>query len=202
MNEVENCVDLERSIGGVRIVRGPCFPDERGSFATHFRSAASDYARFPIREVSHSVSKRGVLRGIHYTTTPPGRAKIVYSPIGHTVHFVVDLRTESATFGAWESVVLGGDNADALCVPIGVGHGFLSLRDDSVVGFLMSHPYDREKELSVDSLDPQISLPVDKYISDCVRSERDRLAPTLDESLRRGLLPSQEQCRSADAAHW
>ncbi|MCC8926582.1 dTDP-4-dehydrorhamnose 3,5-epimerase family protein [Rhodococcus sp. I2R] len=193
---------LGTRIDGVEVLRADAHHDERGSFATQFTSTGfverTGRPLFPVREISHNVSMRGVLRGIHHTSVLPGRAKYVYCPRGHTEHFLVDLRTDSATFGGWQSVTLTGAAADAIYVPIGVGHGLLSLEDNSVVGYLMSAPYKVEQEQSVSALDPRIGLPLPVNKMQFARSERDCAAPTLEMSLQSGLLPNMEQCRRAE----
>lgn len=189
-------------IDGVEVLRSDAHHDERGSFATQFSSVAfaerTGRRLFPVREICHNVSMRGVLRGIHHTSVLPGRAKYVYCPRGHTEHFLVDLRPDSATFGGWQSVTLTGSAADATYVPIGVGHGLLSLQDQSVVGYLMSAPYTVEQEHSVSALDPRIGLPLDMNKMQFAQSNRDCAAPTLEMSLQMGLLPNVEQCRRAE----
>jgi dTDP-4-dehydrorhamnose 3,5-epimerase/epimerase EvaD len=183
----------------------PVYPDSRGLFASPFQDAAFTETLgrplFPVRDVSHNRSARGVLRGIHYTAVPPGRAKYVYCPYGEVQDYLVDLRIGSPTYGRWEMTNLSGDNCRALYIPVGVGHAFLSLRDDSVVVYLMSEGYVPANELAISPLDPAIGLPMPAGI-EIQQSDRDRAAPTLAQARDRGLLDDYELCRTVEAKLW
>jgi dTDP-4-dehydrorhamnose 3,5-epimerase/epimerase EvaD len=183
----------------------PVHRDDRGLFTSPYQDAVFTGARgktlFPVRDISHNLSARGVLRGIHYTATPPGRAKYVYCPYGRVHDYLVDLRVGSPTFGRWEAAELGGDTCKALYIPVGVGHAFLSLEDDSMVVYVMSEGYVPENELAVSPLDPALGLPVPEGY-ELAQSERDKAAPTLAEARERGLLPEYGTCRKTEEALW
>ncbi|MGW3724125.1 dTDP-4-dehydrorhamnose 3,5-epimerase family protein [Streptomyces sp. NPDC000851] len=101
------------AIEGVREFTPQVFGDDRGCFASPYQeatfSAALGRPLFPVKDISHNMSARGVLRGIHYTATPPGRAKYVYCPYGRVLDFLVDLRVGSPTFGRWEATELSAE---------------------------------------------------------------------------------------------
>ncbi|TVL94146.1 dTDP-4-dehydrorhamnose 3,5-epimerase family protein [Streptomyces sp. SAJ15] len=192
-------------IEGAYAFTPPVHKDDRGLFTSPFQDAAFAESQgrplFPVKDISHNLSARGVLRGIHYTTTPPGRAKYVYCPYGRVQDYLVDLRLGSPTFGRWESTELGGEEARALYIPVGVGHAFLSLQDDSMVVYVMSEGYVPEHELAVSPLDPKLGLPVPQGHA-LAQSPRDAAAPTLSEAERQGLLPEYDTCRRVEAALW
>ncbi|MFS8201122.1 dTDP-4-dehydrorhamnose 3,5-epimerase family protein [Streptomyces sp. CWNU-52B] len=183
----------------------PVHRDDRGLFTSPYQDEPFTGARgrplFPVRDISHNLSARGVLRGIHYTSTPPGRAKYVYCPHGRVRDYLVDLRVGSPTFARWQSTELDGDSCQALYIPVGVGHAFMSLRDDSVIVYVMSRGYVPENELAVSPLDPELGLPVPEGYG-LAQSERDAVAPTLAEARKKGLLPEYETCRKVEAALW
>ncbi|MFJ6658897.1 dTDP-4-dehydrorhamnose 3,5-epimerase family protein [Streptomyces sp. NPDC091377] len=193
------------AIEGVREFTPQVFGDERGCFASPYQeasfSAALGRPLFPVKDISHNMSARGVLRGIHYTATPPGRAKYVYCPYGRVLDFLVDLRVGSPTFGRWETTELSGADCRALYIPVGVGHAFLSQQDDSIVVYLMSKGYVPEHELAVSPLDAALGLPLPDA-PELRLSARDSSAPTLAEAQERGLLPAYDTCRDVEAALW
>lgn len=193
------------AIEGVREFTARVYRDDRGCFASPYQEAAFTGALgrplFPVRDISHNVSARGVLRGIHYTATPPGRAKYVYCPYGRVLDLLVDLRVGSPTFGRWEGTELGGENGRALYIPVGVGHAFLSQQDGSVVVYVMSEGYTPENELAVSPLDPALGLPLPDAHG-LRLSPRDTAAPTLAEARDKGLLPSYDACREVEDALW
>ncbi|MDI5980607.1 dTDP-4-dehydrorhamnose 3,5-epimerase family protein [Amycolatopsis magusensis] len=173
------------------------FPDERGSFVSphqgpEFLRAVGE-PLFDVAQASYTTSRRGAVRGIHYTRTPPGCAKYVYCPSGRVLDFVVDVRVGSETFGRWDSVVLDPETCRSVYLPIGVGHACLSLADDSVLTYLLSQSYSPEYELNISLLDAQLGSLIPAGISP-IMSERDRRAPTLAEAMEAGLLPAYATC--------
>ncbi|MEE1758244.1 MULTISPECIES: dTDP-4-dehydrorhamnose 3,5-epimerase family protein [unclassified Streptomyces] len=180
------------------------YPDDRGLFLSPFQEEAFTEAvghGFPLAQFSHSTSRRGAVRGIHFTSTPPGMAKYAYCPRGRALDIVVDLRTGSPTFGVWDAVLLDQEDFRAVYYPLGVGHAFVALEDDTVVSYLLSTGYVAEREHAVSVLDPALGLPIPDGIEP-VLSERDRLAPTLEEAAARGLLPDYTVCQETEAARW
>ena len=170
--------------------------DDRGSFAEAFRGAefAADLGyRLDVAQVNCSVSRRGVIRGIHYADVPPGQAKYVTCLAGAILDVVVDLRAGSPSFGKWEAVALDAVTRRAVFLAEGLGHAFMALTDDATALYLCSTPYAPGREHGVDPLDPAIGIawPLD---TEPVLSEKDAAAPTLDEALRAGLLPSYQEC--------
>ncbi|OXM47330.1 dTDP-4-dehydrorhamnose 3,5-epimerase family protein [Amycolatopsis alba] len=168
------------------------FHDDRGSFVSPFQEKAFTEAYggplFPVTQTNHSRSKRGVVRGIHYTTTPPGTAKYVYCASGKALDIVVDIRVGSPTFGRWDAVLLDQEYHRAMYFPVGVGHAFVALEDNTVMWYLLSTPYDVRNELALSVLDPALGLPIDPGVEP-ILSDRDQLAITLAEAERQGLLP-------------
>ncbi|MDX3660820.1 dTDP-4-dehydrorhamnose 3,5-epimerase family protein [Streptomyces sp. ID05-26A] len=172
------------------------FGDDRGKFLSPFQEAAFAEATgsplFPVRQTNHSVSARGVVRGIHYTTTPPGCAKYVYCAAGSAIDVVVDIRAGSPTFGRWDSVRMDQNHHRTLYFPVGVGHAFIALEDNTVMSYMISGTYVAEHELALDVLDPALGLPVPP---NPILSERDGAAITLAQAQEQGLLPDYELCR-------
>lgn len=172
------------------------FGDDRGKFLSPFQEGAftevTGNPLFPVRQTNHSVSARGVVRGIHYTTTPPGCAKYVYCAAGAAIDVVVDIRVGSPTFGQWDSVRMDQNHHRTLYFPVGVGHAFIALEDNTVMSYMISGTYVAEHELALDVLDPALGLPVPP---DPILSERDGVAITLAQAERQGLLPDYELCR-------
>ncbi|MEV7008643.1 dTDP-4-dehydrorhamnose 3,5-epimerase [Streptosporangium sp. NPDC051022] len=173
------------------------FPDERGLFVSPFQEAALvealGHPLFPVAQSNHSKSRRGVIRGIHFTVTPPGTAKYVYCANGSAIDIVVDIRVGSPTFGRWDSVLLDQKAFRAMYFPPGVGHAFIALEDDTVMSYMLSEPYVAENELALTPFDPAIGLEIPEGL-ETIQSERDTAAPTLAEARAAGLLPEYDKC--------
>lgn len=187
----------ELAVGGAFEFTPEVFPDERGSFVSPFQEAAFvdavGHPLFPVAQASQSVSVRGVLRGVHFTPTPPGTAKYVHCVRGRALDIIVDLRVGSPTFGVWDEVTLSGENLHAIYFPPGLGHAFLALEDDTVMSYLLSQRYRRENELALSPFDPELGLRLPEDLVP-IQAERDREAPTLAEARALGVLPDYDRC--------
>ncbi|MEU6714646.1 dTDP-4-dehydrorhamnose 3,5-epimerase family protein [Nonomuraea sp. NPDC046802] len=174
------------------------FPDERGAFVSPFQESAFvealGHPLFRVAQTGHSESRREVVRGIHYSQVPPGTAKYVYCPRGRALDLIVDLRIGSPTFGVSDVVELESQTYRSVYLPVGVGHGFVSLEDDTIVSYLLSTSYDPAIERAIFPLDPALGLPIPPGIEP-ILSERDRKAPTLAEAMADMALPDYDVCR-------
>lgn len=174
----------------------PVFPDQRGLFVAPFQEAAFTKAvghPLTVAQTNHSVSRRGTIRGIHFADTPPGQAKYVYCPRGALLDVIVDLRVGSPTFGTWDAVRLDSADYRAVYLAEGLGHAFLALEDDTVMGYLCSTPYNPPAEHGLTPFDPALRLPWPDG-EEFVLSDKDRAAPTLAEAEAAGLLPRYDDC--------
>lgn len=172
------------------------FPDRRGLNAVQYAEPAfAEAVGHPLRiaQANHTVSHRGVIRGVHFADVPPGQAKFVYCPRGAVLDIVIDIRVGSPNFGQWDSVRCDDTELRAVYLPAGVGHAFMALTDDSVINYLLSTSYNPKVEHTVNPLDPAMGLPWPADV-EYVLSDRDAAAPTLAEAAEAGLLPSYADC--------
>lgn len=172
------------------------FPDDRGLFVAPFQGAAFREATghgMRVEQTNHSVSRRGVIRGIHFADTPPGQAKYVYCPRGALLDVIVDVRVGSPTFGQWDAVRLDSESFHAVYLAEGLGHGFIALTDDTAMSYLCSTGYNPSAEHGVNPLDEALGLPWPAELGP-VLSDKDSAAPTLAEAAEAGLLPRYEDC--------
>jgi dTDP-4-dehydrorhamnose 3,5-epimerase len=169
--------------------------DTRGRFTEWYRADVMSQAvghPLTLAQANHSVSARGVLRGVHFALVPPGQAKYVYCPAGRVLDVVVDVRVGSPTFGVHDTVVLDSEQPRAVYLSEGLGHAFVSLADGSSVTYLVSSGYDPTREFGVHPLDPALGLPWPADV-EVELSAKDRQAPTLAEAQAQGLLPTYAQ---------
>ncbi|MEV7555722.1 dTDP-4-dehydrorhamnose 3,5-epimerase family protein [Amycolatopsis sp. NPDC089917] len=177
------------------------FPDDRGMFLSPYQEEAFVEAHgaplFRVAQTNHSVSKRGVMRGVHYTVTPPGVAKYVYCARGKALDIVVDIRVGSPTFGKTDVVLMDQETHRTMYFPVGLGHAFVALEDDTVMSYMISGTYVPQNELALSVLDPALELSLDIGVEP-ILSERDRVAITLAEAKERGLLPDYATSRELE----
>jgi dTDP-4-dehydrorhamnose 3,5-epimerase len=172
------------------------FPDPRGVFLEWFKAEAVEETighPFVLRQVNHSTSSRGTLRGVHYADVPPSQAKYVYVTRGAALDIVVDIRVGSPTFGVVDAVQLDDVDRKAVYVAEGLGHAVIALTDDLNLNYLVTQPYAPAREHGISPLDPALDLPIPEGLEPLL-SDKDAAAPTLEEAEERGLLPSYDQC--------
>ena len=171
------------------------FADERGVFAEGFRVdhlAEAIGHELQVRQTNISVSSAGALRGIHFADVPPSQAKYVTATGGLFVDFVVDVRVGSPTFGEWDSVVLDTVDRRAVYLAEGLGHALACIEGGTAV-YLCSEVFTPAVERGVHPLDPRIGLALPDGFEPLL-SPKDAAAPTLDQALEAGLLPTLEAC--------
>jgi dTDP-4-dehydrorhamnose 3,5-epimerase len=170
--------------------------DPRGAFLECFRAGdlrAAVGHRLDLAQVNGSVSRRGVLRGIHFADVPPSQAKYVTCVAGSILDVVVDVRVGSPTFGQWEAVPLDDETRHGLYIAEGLGHAFLALSEQATVVYLCSEPYAPGREHGVHPLDPALGIAWPADVEPLL-SEKDAAAPSLKEALDAGLLPDYDAC--------
>jgi dTDP-4-dehydrorhamnose 3,5-epimerase len=169
-------------------------PDERGSFHEVFKLPSLSETLglgFEVKQVNQSVSKAGVIRGIHWADVPPGQAKYVFCSRGSIWDVVVDIRVGSPTFGQFDGEVISADNGKCLLIREGLGHVFLSLEDDTVVNYLCSEPFSPTTEHGINPLDPDLAIPYSSIwdSSDYKVSQKDLESLSFSEMHTSGALP-------------
>jgi dTDP-4-dehydrorhamnose 3,5-epimerase len=121
------------TIPDVLIIEPQVFGDDRGFFFESFNEndfSAAVGQKVVFVQDNHSLSKKGVLRGLHYQMEKP-QGKLVRVSRGLVFDVVVDLRQKSQTFGKWLGIELSADNKKQLWMPKGCAHGFLTLSDEA-----------------------------------------------------------------------
>jgi dTDP-4-dehydrorhamnose 3,5-epimerase len=172
--------------------------DARGSFLELFRGGEfldTFGYRMDVAQANCSVSRRGVIRGVHFADVPPGQAKYVSCVSGAIADVVVDLRVGSPSYGRWEAVRLDDENRRSLFVSEGLGHAFMALTEMATTVYLCSTPYAPAQEHGVHPLDPALGIDWPGG-TERVLSDKDAAAPSLAEARAAGLLPSYTDCQA------
>ncbi len=186
------------SIAGAWAFTPAVHQDDRGSFLEWFRAGelSGSLGYWPqTAQANLSVSRRGVVRGVHFASVPPGQAKYVTCVSGAVLDVIVDIRVGSPSYGRWEAVRLDDTGRRAVFVSAGLGHAFMALSEEATVIYLCSAPYTPGREHGVHPLDPDIGIewPAD---TEPVLSGKDAEAPTLEQARRAGLLPVYADCEA------
>jgi dTDP-4-dehydrorhamnose 3,5-epimerase len=159
-------MNIERlDIDGLMVFEPRVFTDERGSFfesfnEAKFREATGFTGRFV--QDNHSISHKGVLRGLHYQMPPHAQGKLVRVIVGAAFDVAVDIREGSATFGKWAGVELSAANRKQFWIPAGFAHGFLALEDETEFLYKTTDFWNPESERSIrwDAADIAVEWPL------------------------------------------
>ena len=174
------------------------FGDDRGVFLEWYRFdrlAEVVGHSVDLRQAHTSVSRKGVVRGIHFADVPLGQAKYVTATHGAVLDYVVDIRVGSPTFGQWDSVLLDDVDRRAIYLAEGLGHAFVALTDDATVSYLVTDTFRADREHGIDPLDPEIGLVFPPEAGEALLSPKDTAAPGLSEAAASGLLPTWDAMR-------
>lgn len=180
----------ELSIPGAFVLESPVWSDDRGYFREWFKRDDLEEigVNFPIHQANLSMSKRGVVRGLHYSLAPEGQAKLVTCAYGELDDVIVDIREGSPTFGRIEVVHLSADVDRSVLVPGGAAHGFCVMSEVGALTYLLSSPFNPSRELEINPFDSTLNVPW-PLTGDAVVSKKDADAPSLDERRSAGELP-------------
>ncbi len=167
------------SLAQTYVVETARFKDERGVFVKTFHEKTFRElgleTSFP--EEYYSVSRKKVLRGLHFQVPPHQHTKLVYCVAGSVFDAVLDLREHSHTYGKYETFELDEDSANALYVPPGLAHGFYALSEKAIMLYKVSTAYSPEHDTGI--LWNSIDIPWPD--TDPVISERDRQLAEFDK---------------------
>jgi dTDP-4-dehydrorhamnose 3,5-epimerase len=171
---------LKTSIPGCYLIRPWRHQDERGLFVKTFHAEAfrEHGLETDFREDFYSVSRKGVLRGMHLQRRPHDQAKLVYCVKGCIWDAVVDLRSDSQGFGTQESLELSEETGLVLYIPPGVAHGFYVLSDEAITAYSVTKEYCREADSGVRWDSCGIAWPTNSPIV----SARDASLPLLSDA--------------------
>lgn len=175
---------IETDIEGVLIFEPKVFGDDRGYFFESFSKREFDAAvgaEINFVQDNQSMSRKGVVRGLHFQRGPHAQAKLVRCVKGQVLDVALDLRPGSPTYGRHVAVLLSDDNFRSLFVPRGFAHGFAVLSDSAVFQYKCDNYYNPEAEGGVSILDPSLSIDWGINLDNAILSEKDLRLPLLHQ---------------------
>lgn len=164
------------AIEGLLIYEPRVFNDDRGLFFESFNEKIFEEAAGDIKFVqdNQSVSKKGVLRGLHFQNPPHAQGKLVRVANGSVIDVAVDIRKDSRTYGEHVAVELTAENNKQFWIPPGFAHGFVALEDDTIFCYKCTDYYAPECEGSL--LWNDEDLKIDWGIENPLVSDKDKIA--------------------------
>jgi len=157
---------------GVLLYSPRVIEDSRGSFMESFRSEWFSGVKF-IQD-NEAVSKKGVVRGLHFQRPPFAQTKLIRVIEGEILDVIVDLRKSSETFGKVFSVKLSARNKLQLLVPRGFAHGYSTLSDSATVLYKVDQYYNKNYDTGIHPLSEALAI---DWGAGSILSEKDQKLP-------------------------
>lgn len=151
------CYDT--SLPGVKILEPEMFEDSRGFFMETWNASRYAECGIPVNFVQDnlSLSKKGILRGLHYQQPNP-QGKLVYVLQGEVFDVALDIRYGSPTFGQWMGVSLSAQNRRQLFIPEGFAHGFCVVSETALFAYKCTEFYSAGNDKGICWNDPELNI--------------------------------------------
>ena len=148
-------------LNGLIVIQNQIFKDKRGYFTENYNQ--QKFFKIVKKKIffvqdNLSVSKKGVIRGMHYQISPFEQGKLICVVKGKIFDVAVDIRKNSKTYGKHFSIILSNKNQKIMWIPEGFAHGFMSLEDDTIVKYKTTRFWSKKHERSILWNDKNINI--------------------------------------------
>lgn len=151
------------------------FFDDRGYFCGTYTKnfLENEYSiKTNFLEDCYSVSKKNVVRGLHYQWDKP-LDKLIMVTRGSILDVIVDIRKNSKNYGNIIYNFMDEANEEMLYVPAGFAHGFIALQENTYLHYKYSEYYNKDGESGIHPFDENLNINWGLDIKDCIISKRD-----------------------------
>ena len=174
----------ETDLHGCYLLEPRLFTDERGRFLESYnKERFEQILGRPLNFVqdNHSVSHKGVLRGLHFQGGDDAQAKLVRVTNGEVIDVVVDLRPDSPTYKKHYKTRLSGKENQMLFIPRGLAHGFVALENNTVFVYKCDNYYNPKAEYGIIYNDPELNINWEYPEAEMIISDKDLHLPKLKD---------------------
>jgi dTDP-4-dehydrorhamnose 3,5-epimerase len=177
---------IPQQIPEVLLIEPIIHKDIRGYFVETFKQQLFDEAiGYKVDFVQDNESKsisRGVLRGLHFQSSPYTQGKLVRVVNGKVLDVAVDIRRNSKTFAQYVAIELSEENKKQLFIPRGFAHGFVVLSDSATISYKVDAYYAANHNEGIAYNDPEININWGFQQKEIILSEADKNYPILAKS--------------------
>ncbi|WP_286812155.1 MULTISPECIES: dTDP-4-dehydrorhamnose 3,5-epimerase [unclassified Maribacter] len=177
----------ETKLKGCLILEPQFFEDNRGIFFEVFKKKElCDFLGYEVDFVQEnkSISKKGVLRGLHFQTGTAAQAKLVSVQKGEVDDVIVDIRPDSESFGKYIKINLSDINNKSIFIPKGMAHGFVALSNNVIFTYLCDNYYNPSMESGILYNDADLAIDWGYSGKELTVSEKDLILPSFKELLK------------------
>ena len=163
-------------IEGIVIIEPQVFGDSRGYFMEIYQKEKYAAAGIDVTFVqdNESMSRYGVVRGLHYQAEPFAQAKLIRVVSGRVLDVAVDIRKNSPTFGKVFTLELSSENKLQLFLPHGIAHGFAVLSETAVFTYKCDNFYAPQYERTIRFDDPSLAIDWKIPVANRIISDKDK----------------------------
>ncbi|MBR5078470.1 MAG: dTDP-4-dehydrorhamnose 3,5-epimerase [Victivallales bacterium] len=163
-------------IEGIVIVEPQVFGDSRGYFMETYQKEKYAAAGIDVTFVqdNESMSRYGVVRGLHYQAEPFAQAKLIRVVAGRVLDVAVDIRKNSPTYGKVFTLELSSENKLQLFLPHGIAHGFAVLSETAIFTYKCDNFYAPQYEHTIRYDDPSLAIDWKIPINERIISDKDK----------------------------
>ena len=163
-------------IEGIVIIEPQVFGDSRGYFMETYQKEKYAAAGIDVTFVqdNESMSRYGVVRGLHYQAEPFAQAKLIRVVSGCVLDVAVDIRKNSPTFGKVFTLELSSENKLQLFLPHGIAHGFAVLSETAVFTYKCDNFYAPQYERTIRFDDPSLAIDWKIPVANRIISDKDK----------------------------
>ncbi|MDG1734854.1 MAG: dTDP-4-dehydrorhamnose 3,5-epimerase [Crocinitomicaceae bacterium] len=169
----------EIALKGITLIKPKVYNDNRGLFLETFNLNKFEKQtgfETTFYQDNLSVSKKNVLRGLHFQKPPNAQGKLVQVIKGRAIDVAVDIRKNSPTYGAYFKIELNDVNRYQLWIPRGFAHGFVALEDNTIFSYKCDNPYSQKDEMSLPWNDEDLAI--EWGVKNPILSNKDESATT------------------------
>ena len=164
----------------ILLIKPKAYKDQRGYFAETYIKKNYDIIlkdKINFIQDNESMSKKNVLRGLHYQIPPYEQSKLIKIIKGEILDICVDIRIKSKTFGKYVAIKMSSTRLEQLYIPKGFAHGFLVLSNEVIFSYKVDNYYSPKHQRGINFNDPLISINWGTNRSKFIISEKDKLLP-------------------------
>lgn len=170
----------ETKLSGCFSIEPEVFKDDRGIFFEVFKKSALEKIvghSIDFVQENQSISKKGVLRGLHFQKGEAAQAKLISVLKGEVLDVIVDIRPDSPTYGEHIKVKLSSKNKKVIYIPKGMAHGFLALSKKVIFNYKCDNYYQPEAERGILYNDKDLNIDWNFPNNDLILSKKDLKLP-------------------------
>tara|TARA_X000000368_G_C23038042_1_gene715518 strand:+ start:283 stop:822 length:540 start_codon:yes stop_codon:yes gene_type:complete len=172
----------QSKILGCQIIENKVIKDNRGVFTKNFNKEIFTKNNIDVNfeESYFSLSKKDVIRGMHFQTSPHEISKLIFCSAGEILDVFLDIRQNSKTFGQYDQIKISSENGIHIYLPEGIAHGFQVLSENATIHYLQSKIYNEVSDAGILWNSFGMNWPV----KNPVMSKRDQAFITFDDYKR------------------